>query len=118
MNPEAFKIQVRDTLVKPLTDFLVNWGDCDYTLEDIARCRGLLEGWLDSLAALKDPTEAEILDRVRALVVDLNVLNERAKNNLIEIEEREALLVLIHAAAAAAGLESHGEDITVPWREW
>jgi len=118
MNPEAFKIQVRDTLVKPLTDFLVNWGDCDYTLEDIARCRGLLEGWLDSLAALNDPAQQEIRDRVRALVVDLNVLNEGANDNLIEIEEREALLAIIHAAASAAGLESHGEDITAPWREW
>lgn len=118
MNPEHFKVQVRETLVKPLTAFLENWGDCDYTEKDIARCRDLLDTWLDSLAALESPTDRQILDRVRALVVDLNVLNERAKDNLIEIEEREALLAIIHAAVSAAGLEFHGEDITAPWREW
>lgn len=63
-----------------------------------------------------NPTEEEILECVKSVVIGLNELNEKY-DDFIETMEREDLFELITEAARISGLESE-DDITEEWREW
>jgi hypothetical protein len=63
-----------------------------------------------------NPTEEEILECVKSVVISLNELNQKY-DDFIETMEREDLFELITEAARISGLESE-DDITEEWREW
>lgn len=88
-----------------------------FTEENINATNEVLDSYLNSLKELKDnPTEEEVLECVKKVVISLNELNENY-DYFIETIEREELYDFITEAARIAGLESE-EDITEDWREW
>lgn len=64
----------------------------------------------------ENPTEVEIMQVVKEVVVNINELNDE-HDYFIETMEREDFYEFIDTAARIAGLESE-EDITEEWREW
>jgi hypothetical protein len=88
-----------------------------FTEENINATNEVLDSYLNSLKELKDnPTEEEVLECVKKVVISLNELNENY-DYFIETIEREELYEFITEAARIAGFESE-EDITEDWREW
>jgi len=85
--------------------------------ENINATNKVLDSYINSLKVLRDnPTEEEILECVKKVVISLNELNENY-DYFIETMEREELYEFITEAARIAGFESE-EDITEEWREW
>ena len=75
-----------------------------------------LDTYINNLQQLgENPTEVEVTQVVKEVVIKLNELNID-HNHFIETMEREDLYD-INTAARIAGLESE-EDITEEWREW
>ncbi|WP_088090417.1 hypothetical protein [Bacillus sp. OV166] len=88
-----------------------------FTDENINATNEVLDSYINSLKVLRDnPTEEEILECVKKVVISLNELNENY-DYFIETMEREELYEFITEAARIAGFESE-EDITEEWREW
>ena len=91
---------------------------CPFTKEDVAKCEQILSDYLESLAALTNPTNEEIMACVREAVLALNQLNENTDYAMIETEERENIWELIQTSAVDCGLQNPSEDITEQWWEW
>ncbi|MEJ9231491.1 hypothetical protein LAV79_18815 [Peribacillus butanolivorans] len=88
-----------------------------FTVENINSTNEVLDSYISNLVKLGDkPTEEDILECVKEVVISLNELNEQY-DDFIETMEREELCEFIIEAAQIAGLESE-EDITEDWREW
>jgi len=88
-----------------------------FTDENINATNKVLDSYINSLKVLRDnPTEEEILECVKKVVISLNELNENY-DSFIETMEREELYEFITEAARIASFESE-EDITEEWREW
>lgn len=77
----------------------------------------MLDTYINNLEQLgENPTEIEIMQVVKEVVIKINELNDEY-DYFIETMEREDLYDFIDTAAQIAGLESE-EDITEEWREW
>lgn len=77
----------------------------------------MLDTYINNLEQLgENPTEVEIMQVVKEVVIKINELNVE-HDYFIETMEREDLYEFIDTAARIAGLESE-EDITEEWREW
>jgi hypothetical protein len=88
-----------------------------FTDENINATNEVLDSYINNLKKLGDkPTEEDILECVKEVVIRLNELNDKY-DYFIETMEREELCEFIIEAARIAGLESE-EDITEEWREW
>ncbi|MFY0783204.1 hypothetical protein AB1K18_23375 [Peribacillus simplex] len=88
-----------------------------FTDENINATNEVLDSYINNLVKLGDmPTEEDILECVKEVVISLNEINEQY-DDFIETMEREELCEFIIEAAHIAGLESE-EDITEDWREW
>ncbi|PEX36010.1 hypothetical protein COK00_29915 [Bacillus cereus] len=88
-----------------------------FTEENISATNNVLDTYINNLQQLGDnPTEVEIMQVVKEVVIKLNELNIE-HDYFIETMEREDLYDFIDTAAQVAGLESE-EDITEEWREW
>ena len=92
--------------------------ECPFTKEDVAKCEKILSNYLESLNALANPTNTEIMDCVQKTVLALNQLNEDTDYSMIETDERENICELIQSSAVACGLQNPADDITEEWREW
>ncbi|HWO95634.1 MAG TPA: hypothetical protein VNM45_04730 [Bacillus sp. (in: firmicutes)] len=91
--------------------------DDPFTDENINETNMVLDSYINDLKKLGDkPTEENILECVKEVVIRLNELNDKY-DYFIETMEREELYEFITEAAHIAGLESE-EDITEEWREW
>lgn len=112
---DAYKSQLQDTVVAPMTEFWTE--DCDFTKKDIAKCEALLIKYLTALHTI-EPSDKEIMKQVKAVVLALNKLNEKTDYGLIETEEREAIWEIIQNSAVDCGLTAPADDITEEWREW
>ncbi|MEC0902544.1 MULTISPECIES: hypothetical protein [Bacillus] len=103
---------------KPTT----SWGEYDedgefFTEENISVTNKVLDSYINNLKQLgENPTEVEVMQAVKEVVIKLNELNIE-HDHFIETMEREDLYDFIDTAARIAGLESE-EDITEEWREW
>ncbi|MDO5051948.1 MAG: hypothetical protein Q4E05_03535 [Pseudoclavibacter sp.] len=97
--------------------------DPGYTEADVAACGRILDAYIARVcgiaaSSLPDPRRREqALAAVERAVRELNGLNERCGEGMIETEERERLAEAINDGAVAAGLPG-GEDYTEAWREW
>ncbi len=118
MNLNQFKEQAEQTVLEPMRTYMEEWDDCKYTAEYIVACRKRIVAYLDDLAELSAPTNDEIMDLVKTLVLVLNELNEETGYSLIETDAREALCDLIQTSAIDCGLTDYDDDITEEWREW
>lgn len=91
-------------------------GDEIFTEESIANSEKALQNFVKGIVSLDKPTEVEILEKVREVVIKFNELNEKF-DYYIETMEREELYEFIDKLARKAGLNTN-EDITEEWREW
>lgn len=120
MNLNEYKEKVVEIVIEPMISFMEDWDDddCDYTTEDVETCKSLIYTYLEALAAMTEPSDEDIMEQVKTLVLALNDLNERADYSLIETEAREAIWEVIQTSAVDCGLKEYGDDITEEWREW
>lgn len=119
----------RDEALRLMYDFLLpdeedgEELDPGYTEADVVACGRILDAYIARVcgiaaSSLPDPRRREqALAAVERAVTELNELNERCGESMIETEERERLAEAINDGAVAAGLPE-GEDHTEEWREW
>ena len=112
-DPELKKI--RNTLIKGMLDYRAD-GGAGYSKADVEKCRRLLEDHLDSLSSARDRKAAN--ECVKATVLKLNKLNEKAGYELIETDQREDICKYLMRAGALLGFNREDEDITEEWRDW
>ncbi|HDR7542877.1 MULTISPECIES: hypothetical protein [Bacillus] len=103
---------------KPTTSWVESDEDGEFfTEENISTTNTVLDTYINNLQRLgENPTEVEVMQVVKEVVIKLNELNIEHEH-FIETMEREDLYEFIDTAARIAGLESE-EDITEEWREW
>ncbi|MGH0942304.1 hypothetical protein ACQVTS_13370 [Bacillus mycoides] len=91
---------------KPTTPWVEHDEDGEFfTEENISATNKVLDTYINHLEQLGEtPTEVEVMQVVKEVVVNINELNEEHD-------------YFIDTAARIAGLESE-EDITEEWREW
>ena len=119
MDINAFKTQIKETVVQSMLDFMsFSDEDCGFTKEDVDECEAILVKYLEKLDALCDPSDEEIMEEVKTVVLALNELNEKTDYCMIETEEREAIWDVIQSSAVECGLTDPADDITEEWREW
>ncbi|EEL83487.1 hypothetical protein bcere0028_8150 [Bacillus cereus AH1271] len=100
----------------------ISWVEYDedgefFTEENISATNTVLDTYINHLEQLgENPTEVEVMQVVKEVVIKINELNIE-HDHFIETMEREDLYDFIDTAAQIAGLESE-EDITEEWREW
>lgn len=102
----------------PVQEWKIRMADGDdlFTAENIAATEKVLQSYTDSLSQLQEPSEEELIGKVKEVVLRLNEVNE-AYDFFIETLEREELCNFIMEKAQRAGLDTD-EDITEEWREW
>ncbi|ALS79154.1 hypothetical protein AUO94_10975 [Planococcus kocurii] len=108
--------QVEHTLPTQEWRIRMNDGDDQFTEENIMATETVLQDYRVVLSNLNNPSEKEIIKKVKKTVLRLNALNEKY-DFFIETMEREELCDLLLENAQQAGLETD-EDITEEWREW
>ena len=121
MEISKFKELLADKVIGGMIsymDFFDENEECPFSKEDVAKCEKILSDYLESLAALSNPTNEEIMDYVQRAVLALNQLNEDTDYSMIETEERENIWELIQTSAEECGLQDPTDDITEEWREW
>lgn len=118
MDISKYKSETTEMVVTPMIEFIEEWGEEDYTKEDVQKCENLIHRYLDSLGAMSDPTNEDIMEQVKLLVLALNELNEATDYTLIETEAREAIWEVIQTSAVDCGLQDAPEDVTEEWRDW
>ena len=119
MSMQAFYDRIAEEVVEPMMEFMRECGeDAAFSAEDVDRCKVILTNYLDSLAALTNPADDEIMEQVKTAVLALNALNEATDYALIETSEREAICILIQEAAEACGLQAEIDDVTEEWRDF
>ncbi|WP_395761225.1 hypothetical protein [Bacillus sp. 3G2] len=103
---------------KPTTSWVEYDEDGEFFTEaNISATNTVLDTYINNLQQLgENPTEVEVMQVVKEVVIKINELNIE-HDQFIETMEREDLYEFIDAAARIAGLESE-EDITEEWREW
>lgn len=103
---------------KPTTSWVEYDEDGEFfTEENISATNKVLDTYINNLQQLgENPTEVEVMQVVKEVVININELNIE-HDHFIETMEREDLYDFIDTAARIAGLESE-EDITEEWREW
>lgn len=110
------KGQVIDGMLAYLED---GEDEAGYTRADIDRCDAILTDYLEAVfePGIHGDDDA-IMAAVETAVLALNALNEACDQSLLETDQREGICEIIIHAAADAGLDADGEDITEAWREW
>ena len=87
-----------------------------YSKSDVENCTGILEKYVAEISKTKSRDEA--MKIVKSTILELNYLNNNAKSELIETNEREQIADIIITATYQKGYNSMDEDITEKWREW
>lgn len=118
MDVQKYKSQTTESVVRPMIEFIEGWDEGEYTKEDVQKCENLLHHYLDNLGAMANPTDDAIMEQVKAVVLELNELNEATDYSLIETDTREAIWEIIQTSAVDCGLQNASEDITEEWRDW
>lgn len=118
MDILKYKSKTKEIVITPMIEFIEEWGAEGYTKEDVQACENLMHRYLDSLGAMSNPTNDDIMEQVKELVLALNELNEATDYSLIETEAREAIWEVIQTSAVDCGLQDAPEDVTEEWRDW
>lgn len=118
MNIGQFKDKTTETIVRPMIEFIEEWGAVGYTREDAQTCGALIFTYLDALSGMDAPTNEAIMEQIKILVLALNDLNKATDYSLIETEAREAIWEVIQTSAVACGLQDAPDDVTEEWRDW
>ena len=118
MNLNEYKEKVVEIVIDPMISFMEGWDDCDYSIDDVEKCKSLMYTYLEELDKMTAPSDEAIMEQVKILVLALNDLNEKTDYALIETEAREAIWEVIQTSAVACCLTEYSDDITEEWREW
>lgn len=118
MDIAQFKAETTEHVIEPMIRFLEEFDEEGYTKEDVQKCESLIHQYLEALHAMSAPTDDDIMEQVKTLVLALNDLNESTDYALIETDARESLWEVIQTSAVACGLNNASDDITEEWREW
>ncbi len=106
---------IKDALIKGMLDYRAD-GGASYTKAHVEKCRRLLEEHLDAIS--NAPSRDAAKECVKATVLKLNELNEKAGYELIETDQREDICKYIIRAGALSGFNGKDEDVTEEWRDW
>ncbi len=112
-NPELKGI--KDALIKGMLDYQAD-GGASYNKADVEKCRRLLDQHLVAISGARDRNSAK--ECVKATVMKLNELNEKAGYELIETDQREDICKYLIRAGALLGFNGPDEDVTEEWRDW
>lgn len=120
---EQYKEEIQDGILESLyqrLDEAQTQGDSlGYTETDVGQFQEILYNYITRLSRLEEDVDAdEIMIYVKKVILELNELNDECAYSLIEVDQQELLCDFIERAAQEAGLETDGNDITEPWREW
>ncbi len=118
MDMQSYKKQLRETVVDLMIAFMGDDEDCGFSGNDVEECEALILDYLIALDGMKEPSDEEIMEHVKKLVLALNDLNEKTDYTLIETQEREAICEIIQNSAVECGLADPSDDITEEWRDW
>ena len=118
MNLDKFKEMVDKNVVASMLDYMSEDEECGYTADEVEECKALLNNYLDALKIMNEPSDDEIMQQVKNVVLSLNELNETVDYALIETEQREEIWEIIQTSAIDCGLQEYDDDITEEWREW
>lgn len=118
MNFDKYKEMVDKMVVASMLSYMEEDEECGYTSDNVKACKVLLDGYLDVLKTMKAPSDDEIMQQVKNVVLSLNELNEKADYALIETDQREVIWEIIQTSAVDCGLQEYEDDITEEWREW
>lgn len=117
MNLREMKMEIEERILASMYEYIEDFeGDTPYTEENVKECGVILEKFVSHLEDVKSD-EKTILACIKITVEELNELNKRLNEELIETEQREDLCEFILEVAINAGLKAE-EDITEEWREW
>ena len=119
MDIAKFKTMLSDSVLDSMLEFMEDCGeDANFTREDVEKCGEILTHYLESLAALADPDDQQIMSCVEQAIIALNELSEETDYAMIETDKRENICELIQTSAVECGLKNYTDDITEEWREW
>lgn len=121
MDIGGFKLEVNETVIRPMLAYMrecAGDGGCGFSVFHVLKCKRLIFAYLKTLSRMKAPTDAEIMEAVKNLVLALNELNEKAEYALLETEERENICDIIQRSAEECGLLQEIDDVTEEWRDW
>ena len=121
MDISKYKEQLQETVIAPMMEFMEECDDvdeCGYSESAVSECEELISEYLDELGDLDDPTDGEIMELVRMVVMGINELCEKTDYCMIDTMEREAIWEIIQNSAVECGLSDPSDDITEEWRDW
>lgn len=87
-----------------------------YTKADVEECVSILNSYLEKISKTKSKKEG--IDVIKSTVTQLNKLNNRTQNQLIETMEREMIVNIILTESHKKGYNKFNEDLTEEFREW
>jgi hypothetical protein len=87
-----------------------------YTMDDINNCEIIIKRYLTDIQSSKNRSDGMAI--VKTAILELNRLNNKTQETLIETGEREQIAEIIILASSSKGYNTVDEDITEEWREW
>ncbi len=116
MTPEI--AEKKKYLLHWMYDFIIDEEEPAYLKKDVDECDHLLIDFIDCVETSEHKADFTwVASQVEALVKNLNDLNARLENQLIETDQREDLCALVALVMQHAG-HSYEGDITEMWRKW
>lgn len=94
----------------------MNAANPDYTEEDVNKCVIILQSYILEIA--KSNSKKDGIEIIKSKIQELNELNKKCGDQLIETGEREQIAEIIISAGNKKGYNQKDEDITEEWREW
>lgn len=106
-------------MLSELKESMISFMKCaepSCTMDDINSCEKILKVYLVDINTSKNKEQG--MEIVKATVINLNTLNGKTEETLIETSEREQIAEIIILASSRKGYNTMDEDITEEWREW
>lgn len=108
-------MNLKKSLITEMLEYMED-GDVDYTKSDVGEYNRILEEYFKSMSRAENRVTA--MQCVKSTVMELNQLNEKAGEDLIETDQREDICEFIIMTGTLFGFNQEDEDVTEEWREW
>jgi hypothetical protein len=113
-DKQYFNSEVNDLKVS-MIEYLES-SNPSYTKDDVEECVSILNNYLEKISKTKSKKEG--IDVIKSTVIQLNKLNNKTQNQLIETMEREMIVSIILTESNKKGYNRLEEDLTEKFREW
>ena len=94
----------------------MNEANPEYTEKDVNQCVLILQSYILEIA--KSKSKKDGIEIIKSKIQELNELNKKCGDQLIETGEREQIAEIIILAGYKKGYNQKDEDVTEEWREW